>query len=252
MANIACVNNFCAQRGELCNQISKIYLIGCHFLLHIKLTRRSNGTIKCSIHRKVTWNVQHIHFASFTPTAYKNGLVKTSYHLVKDICTADALREEWSLLGATLICTSYPENFVFVHSWQKPKGDPIYKPTKKAAYFRLTLKGDLIPNDVRRKLGSAVSHTFPAADLRILTTTERIILDQRGSNHLSHSASHLVYQLWWHLHWLNGPKTFTANVRTYSQLVSQITVNSYPDRNARSSITKRMVTTKQTVDPLYT
>lgn len=67
---------------------------------------------------KTTWNGQHLHFVSFTPIAYKCGLVKTRYHSARSTCKPNALPVEHAFFRETFIGNGYPAKFTDVHSQQ--------------------------------------------------------------------------------------------------------------------------------------
>lgn len=146
-----------------------------------------------------TWK----HFINFKPTAYERGLVKPIYHRIKGSWSSDALQSE-NFLGAALIRNSFPGEFVDVHSQQNPKDGPTYKAVKITIYIRLIFKTDGIPNDVHRKLNSAINCTFPTAHLHILSTIRRIIPNERII---------FCFTLRKSVHLQNGPKSFTVDFR---------------------------------------
>ena len=66
--------------------------------LDISMCRRADGSIQRAIYRKSTWTGQYMNFHSFTPIAFKHGLVRTLFARVRNICTADTLEAELSQL----------------------------------------------------------------------------------------------------------------------------------------------------------
>lgn len=133
---------------------------------------------------------RYLHFGSFTPTSCKRGLAKTPYHRAGGICSSDAVSEE-SLLRAILVPTGYLDIFIYFHNWKK------LTLTKSTELRRKSCASDWSvreTNDLRHRLSSAINRTFPNADIQILPTTRRIIMNECESSWASLSASYLAYQ----------------------------------------------------------
>ena len=223
------------------------------------MTRRSDGSIQRSIHRKATWSGQYIQFSSFTPIAYKRGLVRTLYHRARCICSPDTIDEEERFLRKILLSNGYPEKFITIHSKRAVKAEPIHSVPKKMVYLKLDFKGDHLLNDVRQKIKSALNRAFPAAQLRLISSTRGICLDNIGHNRLENSASHVVYQFTCSC----GDTYIGRTNRQLSQRVSEhipkwlvksmtheSSVQFTDAKNPGSSIAKHLLMSNHKVDPV--
>lgn len=137
----------------------------------------------CPIHRKRKF---HKFYSDCTQT-------RPFYHRVRSICLPDTHSEEGNYLRPMPIRNEYPAKFIEFHNRQTSEDNPTYRATNEAVCIRLALKRVHIPNDICHELNSAIHRTFPTAYLRILPSTRGIILIQRGSSRMSHSALHLLY-----------------------------------------------------------
>ena len=80
--------------------------------LDVKLSKRPDGSLKRSVHRKSTWTGQYTNFHSFVPLRQKRTLVQTLAHRARRICSLDALDDELSLIARVLEENGYRERFV--------------------------------------------------------------------------------------------------------------------------------------------
>ena len=62
--------------------------------LDVHLSKREDGSLQRSVHRKRTWNGQHIHFESFVPLKQKRNLIRCLTSRAIRICTTDPLANE--------------------------------------------------------------------------------------------------------------------------------------------------------------
>ena len=99
--------------------------------LDVCVTRRNDGTIRRSIHRKTTWTGQYLHFTSFTPIQHKRALVASLFHRARQICSDDTINYELSFLKETLKSNAYPENFITRYSSVRTKITSFDVPKKR-------------------------------------------------------------------------------------------------------------------------
>lgn len=95
----------------------------------------------------------------------------------------------------------------------------MYNRTKRAGYIRSDFKEGVLSLIF---VSSAINRTFAVTGLRILPTNGRLVLNQRESSRISHSAPHLVCQFTCRCG--DTPKTSASDVRTYSQVADQTNV----------------------------
>nr|VZI45552.1 unnamed protein product [Spirometra erinaceieuropaei] len=138
--------------------------------LDVLLHRQEDGSIKRRVFRKKTWVRQYINFHSFAPLNIKRNLVQGLADRVKRICSPEAIEAELQHLQNTLRENGYPERFIL-----RNIGERIAKPTvataeKKDVFIRLPFAGDAASEIVRRRLTTAVTRAFPAANLRLAHT----------------------------------------------------------------------------------
>ena len=162
--------------------------------LDVLMERKPDGTLQRKVHRKPTWTGQYLHFSSFCPVAYKRGLVRTLFHRARNICSADQLRAEEDELRRIFRENGYPENFVRKHSGFKMPSEQLTTVSKKQVFLNLRFRGDHLASDTRRKVTAAINRTYPAAQLRLVWSTRRVMLNHVSRNLCIHSTSHVIYQ----------------------------------------------------------
>nr|CAK6928072.1 unnamed protein product [Fasciola hepatica] len=164
-----------------------------HFL-DIKMTRKNDGTIARSVHRKETWTDQCLQFDCFVSVEYKRGLVRTLFHTARHICTEDMVDNELRQLKESLTRNAYTDAFIERHS--KPK--VIRQTNCSAENLLVTLclpfKRDDINCLLKRPLGSALARTYYAADLRIVHRTIEIPTPSVKQRPPLYTNSNLIYQ----------------------------------------------------------
>ena len=162
--------------------------------LDVLLIRNSDGTMSRAVYRKPTWTGLYLNFTSFCPLQYKRTLVRTLYHRATQICTPDRITEELDLLKTVLKANSYPEQFIMKHLTIKPKGDKITTVPKKTVFLQVPYTGETVFTSVKRSINAALSRTFPAAQLRLMTRTRNIPLPPIKTPKSVLSTSHCIYQ----------------------------------------------------------
>ena len=135
--------------------------------LDVHLSKREDGSLQRSVHRKSTWNGQYIHFESFVPLKQKQSLIRCLTNRATRICTTDTLTSELQTLEEIFIQNGYPPRFVKknMSSAMNKQENPTAE--KKKVYISLPFKGDTITEIVTRRLKTAVDTAYPAAQLCI-------------------------------------------------------------------------------------
>lgn len=162
--------------------------------------------------QKVTWSDRYLHFARFIP-------IFVFLSQGQDDLLIQLPERKGKVPSYNTHSQWWPSDIHPRPLSTKSKVDPIYNATKITTRIKLVAKADHIRNDVRHKLTVAINRTFPVSDLCISSTNRRIIPNSRES-------SHFVYQFRihfrWHLNGQNRLKTFTTDIRAYSQVVGRI------------------------------
>ena len=161
--------------------------------LDVQLSRRLDGTIKRSVHRKATWNEQYTHFASFVPLRQKRNLIRCLTNRAKRICSSDTIETELEFLKSVFKDNGYPERFVEAN--MQPKTEPQNQPSveKKQLYISLPFRGDTIADITSRRLMEAVNKTFYAAKLCITYTSAPILPLRLKDKTPVNKVSHCIY-----------------------------------------------------------
>jgi hypothetical protein len=224
--------------------------------LDILFSRRSDGSLRRSTYRKSTWTGQYLHFQSFQPMQHKRALVRTLYYRAKRICSADTIADEIAFLEQILMKNGYPLHFIRFHG--KPTTPHEKKPDvpKKPVFLRLPFKGDYLLSQTSARLKSSIRRTYPAADLRILTDTQRLPLPSFKNSCSILYSSHCIYKFQCSCgdSYL-GRTDRSLQVRISEHIpkwlvkqMSQPNVPSNTQRNPSSSIAKHLMTSGHTVD----
>nr|CAH8842106.1 unnamed protein product [Trichobilharzia regenti] len=143
--------------------------------LDVELTRRADGSLRRSIHRKPTWNGQLTSFYSWVPIQQKRNLIKSLATRIRRICSPDVLETELDILREIFIQNGYPIRFIDKN--MKPiirKNETLTAPKKKI-YMNLDFKGDLASDILKRRITSSLRRTFFAATLRIVFSSRPLI-----------------------------------------------------------------------------
>ncbi|CAH8857906.1 unnamed protein product [Trichobilharzia szidati] len=133
-----------------------------HFL-DVNLSKRTDGTLKRSIYRKLSWNGQQTNFYSWVPIGRKRNLVRSLATRIRRICSPDTVEDELYVLKKILIENGFPPRFIDKNIHSNPKKRDSSSIPKKILYMSLEFKGDLA-SEIMKK-------TFPAASLRIAFTS---------------------------------------------------------------------------------
>ena len=162
--------------------------------LDVLLLRTQDGAIQRKVHRKVTWTGQYTHFSSFVPLKYKRNLVKCLAYRARHICTPDTLDYELTFIRKTLSENGYPDNFVRRHMEPKPEMPANFDVPKKKVFLSVPFKGESSFQILKLRLSSAISGTFPAAQLCLLPRT-RALLYQRTKDKLHPFSTNMCLYL---------------------------------------------------------
>ena len=162
--------------------------------LDISMCRRADGSIQRAIYRKSTWTGQYMHFHSFTPIAFKRGLVRTLFARVRNICTADTLEAELSQLTRTLKENGYPMRFIDRHSKYVSPTTQITTVLEQSVTLYLPYKGDDVSHLIHKGLTSTDAMIYPAASTVIFYRTYRIPTPPVKQVLPQSAESHVIYQ----------------------------------------------------------
>nr|VZH93500.1 unnamed protein product [Spirometra erinaceieuropaei] len=143
--------------------------------LDVLLHRQEDGSIQRRVFRKKTWTGQYINFHSFVPLNIKRNLVQGLAARVRRICSPETVEAELQKLRDTLHENGYPERFIL-----RNIGECTAKPTmataeKKDLFIRLPFQGDAASELVKRRLKTAITSAFPAANLRVCFTNSPLL-----------------------------------------------------------------------------
>ena len=162
--------------------------------LDAHLTRRPDGSISRSIHRKPTWVGQYTHFQSFVPLRYKRNLIKCLVSRANRICTDDCLPHELELIRNTLRENGYPDRFISKNMKHKIQIQPSMTVSRKPLYLKLRFKGEIMSEKVTQKLRTAITRTFPAAKLCIVFSTFPILVQNTKDKLPSSTTPMCIYR----------------------------------------------------------
>ncbi|MGL5708699.1 MAG: reverse transcriptase domain-containing protein [Aeromonas sp.] len=143
--------------------------------LDVCLQRRTDNSLKRSIHRKSTWSGQYLHFRSFVPLTQKENLFTCLLNRARRICSQDTFQAEVEHLRSIFEKNGYPTSLIerlIQAPRSKPKNPSV---PKKNVYIAVPFKGDTAARHLKLKLSETVHKTFYAAHLRIFFTSTPII-----------------------------------------------------------------------------
>ncbi|BHF64614.1 hypothetical protein SprV_0200762000 [Sparganum proliferum] len=136
--------------------------------LDVLLHRQEDGSIQRRVSRKKTWTGQYVNFHSFVPLNIKGNLVQGLAARVRRICSPEAIEEELQHLRNTLRENGYPDRFILRNVGERAEKPTVATAEKKELFIRLPFAGDAESELVRRRLTTAITRAFPAANLRAL------------------------------------------------------------------------------------
>lgn len=119
----------------------------------------------------------------------------------------------------------------------------------------MAFKGEHFINDMPYKHNSPINRTFPAAEIHLVLTIRKIILNQRGATRMLHTASHFKFQFTCSCSDIYTNRTDGKLLQQMSEHISKRlaeskTANTNPDRGPGSSIAKRSDNQTQ-LDPFH-
>ena len=161
--------------------------------LDVCLSRRPDGTIQRTVHRKSNWTDQYIHFKSFVPMKHKVNLITCLADRAKKICSEDKLVAELAFLREIFLKNGYPEKLIQKKLQINQTKVQVSTAEKKNVYISLPFKGDTLALLTEKKLSSAVHQVYGAANLRVLFTSVPAIRLQHKDIVPGSAASFCVY-----------------------------------------------------------
>lgn len=142
--------------------------------LDVLVSRNPSGEVDRKVYHKSTWTGQYLHFSSFTPIHHKRALVKTLYSRARKICSPENLEDELNRIKLVLGENGYPRKFIERHSMTSPGEETISTVKKKQVHLRLPFKGDDVTQRVKRRLRGVIERVYPAAEINLISSTNRI------------------------------------------------------------------------------
>ncbi|CAH8869519.1 unnamed protein product [Trichobilharzia szidati] len=164
-----------------------------HFL-DVNLSRRTDGTLKRSIYRKLSWNGQLTNFYSWVPIGRKRNLIRSLATRIRRICSPDTVEDELYILRKILIENGFPPRFIDKNIHSNPKKRELSTVPKKILYMSLEFKGDLASDIMKRRISQSLKRTFPAASLRIAFTSRPLLFNNLKDKIPLLTNSMCVYQ----------------------------------------------------------
>ncbi len=143
--------------------------------LDVLLRRQNDGSILRRVFRKKTWTGQYINFHSFVPINIKRNLVQGLAARIRRICSPETVEAELQQLQSTLLENGYPERFILKNIDERTKKPATLTAEKKDVFIRLPFLGDATSEMVKRRLKTAVTNAFPAANLRVFFTNSPLL-----------------------------------------------------------------------------
>ncbi|CAH8524172.1 unnamed protein product [Dicrocoelium dendriticum] len=166
----------------------------CLPFLDVLLTRREDGSIKRSVHRKATWTGLYEHFNSFAPIQYKRCLVKTLFNRARRICTDDCLESELLFITQTLRANGYPEAFIRFHGQLKENRPTVLTVPKLSVYLQLPFKGDIVAAQLESRVHTAIRRAFNAAKFCPIWETRKLPMPPVKPTQPISATTHCIYQ----------------------------------------------------------
>ena len=183
--------------------------------------------------------------------------MKTLFNRARNICSSDKLVEEEIFLKRTLQAIGYPEKFIDIHSKRRSEFTKTQLAARKDVYIRLKFKGDHLLNHIGHKIRSALGRVYPAAQLRILTTTRDIKFKDRERDLPNIFASNVIYQFACSCGDIYIGRTSRQLSKRISEHIPQWLRksilnedNEIGTRNPASSIARHLMETGHKVDPV--
>ena len=162
--------------------------------LDVRLTKKIDGTLNRSIHRKPTWNGQLTNFYSWVPISRKRNLIISLATRIRKICSPESIEEEIALLRKTLLVNGYPPRFIDKHIKPKTYKEQPISVQKKMVYMNVAFKGDLLADTLKKRISTALKRTFFAATLRLIFSSRQLFFNY-SKDKLSHlTTSMCIYQ----------------------------------------------------------
>nr|VZH95510.1 unnamed protein product [Spirometra erinaceieuropaei] len=143
--------------------------------LDVLLHRQEDGPIQRRIFRKKTWTGQYINFHSFVPLNIKRNLVQGLAARVRRICSPQTVEAELQQLRDTLHDNGYLERFILRNIGERTAKPTMTTAEKKDLFIRLPFQGDAASELVKRRLKTAITSAFPAANLRVCFTNSPLL-----------------------------------------------------------------------------
>nr|VZI37539.1 unnamed protein product [Spirometra erinaceieuropaei] len=143
--------------------------------LDVLLHRQEDGSIQRRVFRKKTWTGQYINFHSFVPLNIKRNLVQGLAARVRRICSPETVEAELQQLRDTLHENGYPERFILRNIGERTAKPTMATAEKKDLFIQLPFQGDAASELVKRRLKTAITNAFPAANLRVCFTNSPLL-----------------------------------------------------------------------------
>ncbi|CAH8473689.1 unnamed protein product [Schistosoma haematobium] len=163
-------------------------------LKNFSMPRRKDVTVQLSVYKKDTWNGSYLNFNSFCPISYKKALVKTLFHRTERICTADTIEQEVMNVKKCLKNNRYPLKFIEKYGKSENKKPKEITATKKTIFIQLQFKGDNVTGSINMRLKTALTRTYPAAKLIVLSKTTRSLTQSKIDRYPFHVTTNCVYK----------------------------------------------------------
>ncbi|MBM6549373.1 hypothetical protein [Streptococcus dysgalactiae] len=108
--NIICISHAKTDINKLLHQFNQAHapinftlemesVVGFAFL-DVLLSRRNDGSLRRTIHRKKTWTGQYTHYQSFVPMNQKRNIIRCVTNRALKICSKDSLENEMAKVKA--------------------------------------------------------------------------------------------------------------------------------------------------------
>nr|VZI40945.1 unnamed protein product [Spirometra erinaceieuropaei] len=141
----------------------------------VLLSRRPDGSVRRSVHRKKTRSGQYTNFASSVPLQQKRNLIRCLVQRARKSCSTDSIEEELRKIQDFLRENGYPERFIEKNIAERPIKTATSTTEKKTLFLKVPFQGDAASELLRRRFDQALSRTFPAARVQIAFSTNPIL-----------------------------------------------------------------------------
>ena len=216
--------------------------------LDILIRRNNDGSIQRKVYRKPTWTGQYLHYLSSVPLKYKRNLIQCLANRAMRICTPDTISDELEYIEEILLTNGYPKQFIKANMKTKNVRPLNYNVPKKLVYLNLPFRDDVSHDIVQRQLDRQIEKSFPAARLRIINSTQRLIPPQGKDILPHHSASKCVYQFTCTC----GVRYIGRTMRLLSKRMSEhnpVSLRSGMPKSISSSIVEHLVDSNHVISP---